>query len=281
MLIYLTTRIICSVGAFFYPGYASYKVLSQRPAPELELERWLMYWCVLGCIIGVEYVAEWLVSWIPFYYTTKTIFLLYLALPQTQGASYLYIVHLDPFLHAHEREIDTALAQMKVRAYAFVQTRARAVWEAVAGTVLAGAPAAAGARTDETGNGPAQALFGLWQSFAPGMVASGAAMLQQVSAPAGSATVRERAGHRRNESVMDRKRRLEAELAALGRDDEGETKRSTSRVSSFSGSDTTDGQRRTGSSSGRFEEVDVPSDLEGYDVGGEVKRASWFGWGAK
>ena len=52
-----------SVAAFLYPGYASYKTLSQRPASEEELERWLMYWSVLGCIVSVEYVTEWLVSW--------------------------------------------------------------------------------------------------------------------------------------------------------------------------------------------------------------------------
>jgi hypothetical protein len=51
-----------SVGVFLYPGYASYKTLSQRPASEADLERWLMYWSVLGCIVGVEYIAEWLVS---------------------------------------------------------------------------------------------------------------------------------------------------------------------------------------------------------------------------
>ena len=49
--------------AFLYPGYASYKTLSQRPASEAELERWLMYWSVLGCIVGVEYLAGWLISW--------------------------------------------------------------------------------------------------------------------------------------------------------------------------------------------------------------------------
>lgn len=52
-----------SLAAFLYPGYASYKTLSQRPASEADLERWLMYWSVLGCVVGVEYVAEWLVSW--------------------------------------------------------------------------------------------------------------------------------------------------------------------------------------------------------------------------
>ena len=52
-----------AICAFLYPGYASYKTLSQRPASEAELERWLMYWSVLGCIVGIEYVAEWLISW--------------------------------------------------------------------------------------------------------------------------------------------------------------------------------------------------------------------------
>ena len=52
-----------ATAAFLYPGYASYKTLSQRPASEADLERWLMYWSVLGCIVAVEYVAEWLVSW--------------------------------------------------------------------------------------------------------------------------------------------------------------------------------------------------------------------------
>lgn len=52
-----------ALAGFLYPGYASYKTLSQRPASEVDLERWLMYWSVLGCVVGVEYVAEWLVSW--------------------------------------------------------------------------------------------------------------------------------------------------------------------------------------------------------------------------
>jgi receptor expression-enhancing protein 1/2/3/4 len=51
------------IAAFLYPGYASFKTLSQRPASEEDLERWLMYWSVLACVVGVEYLAEWLVSW--------------------------------------------------------------------------------------------------------------------------------------------------------------------------------------------------------------------------
>ena len=59
----LITSYASALAAFLYPGYASYKTLSQRPASEAELEHWLMYWSVLGCVVGVEYLAEWLVSW--------------------------------------------------------------------------------------------------------------------------------------------------------------------------------------------------------------------------
>lgn len=52
-----------ATAAFLYPGYASYKTLSQRPASEDELERWLMYWSVLGFVVSAEYFAEWIISW--------------------------------------------------------------------------------------------------------------------------------------------------------------------------------------------------------------------------
>ncbi|TFY75452.1 hypothetical protein EWM64_g8561, partial [Hericium alpestre] len=129
MLLYLIARIISSLSAFIYPGYASFKTLSQRPASEDDLERWLMYWSVLGCIVGVEYVAEWMISWIPLYHTIKTLFLLYLALPQTAGSTYIYRAHLAPFLHAHETQIDAAMASLRTRALAFLQEKLHALWD--------------------------------------------------------------------------------------------------------------------------------------------------------
>jgi hypothetical protein len=50
------------VVAYLYPGYASYKTLSQRPANEADIERWLMYWSVIGCVVAIE-SAEWLINW--------------------------------------------------------------------------------------------------------------------------------------------------------------------------------------------------------------------------
>ncbi|GLB39939.1 putative TB2/DP1, HVA22 family protein [Lyophyllum shimeji] len=322
MLFYLTARIVSSVAAFLYPGYASYKTLSQRPASEEELERWLMYWSVLGCLIGVEYIAEWLVSWIPFYYPLKALFLLYLALPQTRGSSYIYTAHLHPFFHAHETQIDAALASLKARAYAFVQERLRALWDATAASLPTQShaqtpahvhldPAGTGSAPPPTlgdpASGPAQLVGTLWRSYGPSILASGAALLRSATTSAGAAPGTTPALNTppasgfTTQSVLERRRRLEAELAALnaaasgggGGGGAGEPvafppANNPSRSSSGLGL-----RERTNSGSGRFEEVEVPSDVEGYDVGdgtgeGEGEgharsaagtRTSWFGWG--
>ncbi|KIM54046.1 hypothetical protein SCLCIDRAFT_1222349 [Scleroderma citrinum Foug A] len=273
MFFYLISCITTSVVAFLYPGYASYKTLSQRPASEEDIERWLMYWSVLGCIVGVEYVAEWLVSWIPMYYFIKTLFLLYLVLPQTQGSSYLYINHLQPFFHAHESEIDATLASFKARIYVFVQERSRAVWEQLAAALgqptqsSGGLAAAANTGTAPTladpASGPAQLVVGLWRSYGPSILASGAALLHQGTA---SAEGWRSPGNSPGATRQDRRRQVDP----------------SSRNSS-------DSDLRERGASSRFEKVDVPSDAEGYDVGagdggsgretGPARPTSWFGLG--
>ncbi|KAK0205425.1 TB2/DP1, HVA22 family-domain-containing protein [Desarmillaria ectypa] len=303
MLFYLTSRIICSVSAFLYPGYASYKTLSQRPASEEELERWLMYWSVLGCIVAVEYVAEWLISWIPFYYLTKTLFLLYLSLPQTQGSTYLYINHLEPFFSTHEAQIDATTASLKAKLYSFVQARARALWDQISASVgqqSSPDPAAGGgleAPRSNTVSGPTQLVTSFWRSYGPSIVASGAALLKQatpVPTPTSSRTGPSSSGLT-TRSILERRRQLEAELAALPKVGEpmpsGSPLLSPSRVSSDQDMYL---RERTTSVSGRYEEIEVPGDVEGYDVGpgGEdgvghsydsrpatqKRGSSWFGW---
>ncbi|KAG2135828.1 TB2/DP1, HVA22 family-domain-containing protein [Suillus clintonianus] len=149
-----------------------------------------MYWSVLGCIVGVEYIAEWLVSWVPFYYLMKTLFLLYIALPQTRGSSYLYTNHLQPFFHTHESQIDATLASFKIRIYAFIQERFRSLWDALAATIgqqqQANLSPASGV-TDtgvpptlaDPASGPTRLAMGLCHSYSPSIVASGTALLRQ------------------------------------------------------------------------------------------------------
>ncbi|EPQ51771.1 hypothetical protein GLOTRDRAFT_65359 [Gloeophyllum trabeum ATCC 11539] len=311
MLFYLTFRLISSVSAFLYPGYASFKTLSQRPASEEELERWLMYWSVLGCIVGVEYVAEWLISWLPFYYPIKTLFLLYLALPQTQGSSYLYLHHIKPFFTEHETQIDAGIASLKTRVYAFAQEKLRMLWNHVTNAVGQGDLTSVGRVSQEADinagapptlsdpvSGPVQMATSFWRSYGPGILATGAAFMKQSSAATTSASNRalnspplrpsmapSQSTESTSQSVLERRRQLEAELASLPPVQMPVPEVPMPAYAPPSrGSSDSDLRERT-VSGGRFEEVEVPSDYEGeqghaYPRPPVQKRNSWFfGWG--
>ncbi|KAG8969360.1 hypothetical protein FRC05_001099 [Tulasnella sp. 425] len=189
MLFRFIWSLLSSTIAYAYPAYASFKSLSRRPAEEAELVRWLMYWSVVGCIVALEHVAEWTISWIPFYWFMKAVFLLWLALPQTQGASYIYQAHLAPFLHNHEPAIDQGLAQFKSRLYTFVQDRLREIWTHISGLVAQhtginlnqmdpSAPPTGAAQGSQHGQQQAQLgqgaqmVMNLWQTWGPTLVAS-------------------------------------------------------------------------------------------------------------
>lgn len=206
---------------------------------------------------------------IPMYYFIKTLFLLYLVLPQTQGSSYLYINHLQPFFHTHESEIDATIASFKARVYNFVQERFRAIWEQLAaalgqptqpqssGGLAAAASTGAQPTLADPASGPAQLVLGLWRSYGPSILASGAALLHQGTA---SAETWRSPGATHQEG----QRRV------------GPSSRNSS-----------DSDVHTRGAASRFEEVDIPSDTEGYDVGagnrgtgrepGAARPASWFG----
>ncbi|KAK7018664.1 hypothetical protein VNI00_018350 [Paramarasmius palmivorus] len=257
MLFYLTSRLVGTATAFLYPAYSSYKTLSQRPASEADLERWLMYWSVLGTLLSVEYFAEWIVSWLPFYYLFKTLFLLYLALPQTQGSTYIYLAHLAPFLHDHEDEIDRSMGKVKVLVWEYVQGKFRAVWEALLASmgqqpVAQAAQAAPPPTMNDPASGPTQMALGLWRTYGPSIITTGAALFsqyapgqqqqqhaQQAQRTPSFFTERPQPQHAASssssstrQSLYERRRALEEELAALERIDPGHASDSTSTSSS-------------------------------------------------
>lgn len=204
----------------------------------------------------------------------------------------------------------------------------RLLWEHVASTVgqqqqASFAPAGTAGNTgappsmNDPVSGPAQLVSSLWNSYGPGIIASGTALLRQSAAAtvpptaSGSApTLSSPAGNYTRsdttQSLLERKRKLEAELAALSSVTidiptsapaavpmPGASGSVNSRTSSSS--DLNLRERTTSGSGGRFEEIEVPSDVEGYDIGdsradggsgnessgrpGSQKRGSWFGWG--
>ncbi|KAM0182783.1 hypothetical protein ACHAPF_001031 [Botrytis cinerea] len=97
-------RLLSSIPTFLFPVFASYKAL--KTSDPALLTPWLMYWVVLA------------IALIPFYAWFRLGFLLYLILPQTQGARVLYQTHVHPWLHNNELAIDDFIASSHERAKA-------------------------------------------------------------------------------------------------------------------------------------------------------------------
>ncbi|KAJ3760713.1 TB2/DP1, HVA22 family-domain-containing protein [Lentinula raphanica] len=121
--------LLCSWFAFCLPCYATYKTLAQKPIIEADVQKWCMYWSVIGAFVGFEYAAGWLVSWLPFYWEIKTVFLLFLSLPQIQGSSFVYTGYMQPFFTANEKEIDAGIVSIQSNVLSFAQSRLSALWE--------------------------------------------------------------------------------------------------------------------------------------------------------
>ncbi|EHL03129.1 putative Receptor expression-enhancing protein 2 [Glarea lozoyensis 74030] len=77
-----------------------------------------MYWVVLAVALTVEAWAGFILFWIPFYSWFRLGFLLYLILPQTQGARVLYQEHVHPFLRENEAAIEEFISSAHDRAKA-------------------------------------------------------------------------------------------------------------------------------------------------------------------
>ncbi|RDL41796.1 Protein YOP1 [Venustampulla echinocandica] len=109
-------RLLSSIPTFLFPVFASYKAL--KTSDPALLAPWLMYWVVLACALLVESWAGFILFWIPFYSWIRLAFLLYLILPQTQGARVLYQTHVHPFLRENELAIDDFISSAHDRAKA-------------------------------------------------------------------------------------------------------------------------------------------------------------------
>ncbi|KAJ7783604.1 TB2/DP1, HVA22 family-domain-containing protein [Mycena maculata] len=185
----ILSRILSAYFAFLLPCFGTFKALSHRPVSEPELERWTQYWAVIAVVVAFEYLAEFLISWFPFYFEIKTLFLLFLCLPQTQGSTYIYATYLQPFFEKNEVELDAGIISLQSKTLSFAQEKFAAVWQIVWNVVNKNA--AAGQQASATpGQAPApgaglsmQSAMGLFRIYAPALMSA----LQPAAAPAAPA----------------------------------------------------------------------------------------------
>jgi len=183
-------RALAAYVAFLVPSFQTYKALSHRPISEPELERWSQYWAVIGVLVAFEYLAEFLISWLPFYFELKTLFILFLALPQTQGSTYIYVTYLQPFFVKNEADLDADILSIHQKTLAFAQTQLAALWQFVVGVLTKNT--SAGQQASAT-PGPAptpgaslslESAMGLFRTYGPSFINA----LQPAAAAAAPAT---------------------------------------------------------------------------------------------
>ncbi|KAI0801063.1 TB2/DP1, HVA22 family-domain-containing protein [Fomes fomentarius] len=208
MLMSLISHVLSAWFAFLLPSYATWKALAHRPVSEPDLERWCQYWAVVGAFVAFEYVTGWLLDWVPFYWEVRTIFLLFLSLPQTQGSTWVYTTYLQPFLVKNQADIDAGIAAAQSNVLTFVQSRVQVFWQTfwdLATKASANAPGAPGAPAN--GAAPQHPAAGnyvevarsLWSAYG----ASALGAFQQAAKPATGAQPAQAAAASRGPAPYD------------------------------------------------------------------------------
>jgi len=132
-----------------------------------------MYWAVVGAFIAIESTIGPFVSWLPFYWETRTLFLLYLSLPQTQGSTYIYKSYLEPFCSKNEAELDSSIASAQDNVLGFLQSRISMLIDllwTILNQTLNKQPQAAREGQPEQQPYSLESVKGLWTSYGPAVM---------------------------------------------------------------------------------------------------------------
>lgn len=101
---------LCGLIGFAYPAFKSFQAIETRVKGDIV--QWQVYWIIFSLFQLLEVFQHILIYWIPFYFAFKLAFLLWLMLPQTKGATFMYDSFLKDFLKKQSK-IDAALSEAK------------------------------------------------------------------------------------------------------------------------------------------------------------------------
>ena len=99
-----TSNILFNFFGYLSPALNSTKAIISKD--EEGIREYLTYWCVFGLLLYVEFLLNMfaaLRNWPP---ESKVFFILWLTLPQFQGAYRIYSFVLRPYFEKYEQEID-------------------------------------------------------------------------------------------------------------------------------------------------------------------------------
>ncbi|CCE65192.1 hypothetical protein TPHA_0K00580 [Tetrapisispora phaffii CBS 4417] len=87
-------EILSNFAGFVIPTYFS--LIALKTASTDDDTQLLTYWIVFAFLNVIEFWSKAILYLIPFYWFAKTIFLIYIALPKTGGALFVYKKFIDP-----------------------------------------------------------------------------------------------------------------------------------------------------------------------------------------
>ena len=100
---WFSSYVTCLVGVLC-PTYMSLKAIE---SPEDDDDKqFLTYWVVYGVFSVIDIFTAFLIKVIPFYYTIKLMFLIWLFMPNFKGAVYIYNLVIGPLFRKYESKFD-------------------------------------------------------------------------------------------------------------------------------------------------------------------------------
>ncbi len=100
---YLDSYLVTFVGVVF-PGIQSIKAIE---SPEEDDDKqWLTYWIVFGLFSFVDLFTGFILKFIPFYFIIKIVFLLWLFMPNFNGALKIYNLFVYKIFKKYENDIN-------------------------------------------------------------------------------------------------------------------------------------------------------------------------------
>lgn len=87
-------ELLSNIAGFVYPCYRSMQALRTKQTEDDT--RLLTYWVVFSFLNVAEFWTGAILYWVPAYFFFKTLFLIYLASPSTNGATLVYNQAIKP-----------------------------------------------------------------------------------------------------------------------------------------------------------------------------------------
>jgi len=106
-------QFLVNTAGFIIPAYYSLNALFTTS--KADDTQWLTYWVVFAFLTVFESAVS-AVYWFPFYYTFKFVLVMWLALPQTNGAQLVFRSFIHPVFSRHFSSVGSTASNLRTKA---------------------------------------------------------------------------------------------------------------------------------------------------------------------